>query len=385
MTAVATYLDHNAGAPIRPAAVEAMVAALAIGGNPSSVHRAGRLARRVIEEARDSVAALCGAESSEVIFTSGGTEANNLALLGAVRGGLAARLLVSGIEHDSVRAAAAGASVPVTVLPVDSEGLIDLAALDRLLSAGEGPALVSVMLANNETGVIQPVAEVARVARGHGALVHSDAVQALGKTALDFPALDVDMMSVSAHKIGGPAGVGALVKRAGIDLVPLSLGGGQEYGRRPGTENLAGIAGFGAAAKAAATRRDLAPLRDRLERELLAALPGARVFGAGAPRVDNTSCIGLAGVRAETQVVALDLAGVSIGAGAACSSGKVRPSPVLTAMGESEETARSAIRVSLGWNSEAADVDRFLSAYIEFAGRALKARAVRGEKETHHG
>lgn len=384
MNSVATYLDHNAGAPIRPAAVEAMVAALAIGGNPSSIHRAGRLARRTIEEAREAVAALCGAESSEVIFTSGGTEANNLALFGAVRGGHAARLLVSGIEHDSVRAAANGAGVPVTLLPVDRHGVIDLDALDRLLGEGQGPALVSVMLANNETGVLQPVAEVARIARRHGALVHTDAVQAFGKTLVDFPALDVDMMSLSAHKIGGPAGVGALVKRAGIELPPLSLGGGQEYGRRPGTENLAGIAGFGAAARAE-RRHDLGALRDRLEREILATVPGTRVFGTGAARVDNTSCIGLAGVKAETQVMALDLAGVSIGAGAACSSGKVRPSPVLIAMGEDEETARSAIRVSLGWNSEAGDVERFLGAYMEFAGRALKARGLHGERETHHG
>ncbi|PWR23752.1 cysteine desulfurase family protein [Zavarzinia compransoris] len=384
MTRVATYLDHNAGAPTRPEAVEAMVAALAIGGNPSSVHRAGRLARRAIEEAREAVADLAGAEATEVIFTSGGTEANNLALLGAVRAGLVARLLVSGIEHDSVRAAAAGAGVPVAVIPVDRDGVVDLAALDRLLQAGQGPALVSVMLANNETGVIQPVAEVARIARAHGALVHTDGVQALGKTAFAFSALDADMMTVSAHKIGGPAGVGALVKRAGIDLVPLSLGGGQEYGRRPGTENLAGIAGFGAAARVA-RGLDLAALRDRLEREVLTSVPGVRIFGAGAARVGNTSCIGLDGVKAETQVMALDLAGVSIGAGAACSSGKVRPSPVLTAMGESEETARSAIRVSLGWNTAEADVTRFLSAYIEFAGRALKARADAGWKENHHG
>lgn len=384
MTQVATYLDHNAGAPARPEAVEAMVAALAIGGNPSSVHRAGRLARRTIEEAREAVAALAGAEATEVIFTSGGTEANNLALVGAVRAGLARRLLVSAIEHDSVRAAALGAGVPVEFIPVDREGVADLAALDRLLTAGEGPALVSVMVANNETGVIQPVAEVARVARAHGALVHSDGVQALGKMDFAFSALDADMMTVSAHKIGGPSGVGALIKRAGIDLQPLSLGGGQEYGRRPGTENLAGIAGFGAAAKVA-RGLDVTALRDRLEREVLAAVPGARIFGAGAPRVGNTSCIGLPDVKAETQVMALDLAGVSIGAGAACSSGKVRPSPVLTAMGESEEMARCAIRVSLGWNTAEADVIRFLNAYIEFAGRALKARSGAGWKENHHG
>ncbi|MFA5122500.1 cysteine desulfurase family protein [Zavarzinia sp.] len=384
MNAVATYLDYNAGAPARPAVVEAMVAALSIGGNPSSVHRAGRLARRAIEEARDAVAALAGAEASEVIFTSGGTEANNLALQGAVLAGTARRLLVSAVEHDSVRAGAEGAGVAVAVIPVDREGVVDLEALDRLLGQGDGTALVSVMLANNETGVIQPVAEVARIARAHGALVHCDAVQAAGKTGLDFSSLDVDMMSLSAHKIGGPAGVGALVKRAGIELRPLSLGGGQEYGRRPGTENLAGIAGFGAAAKLAGEMPELAPLRDRIEREVLAAVPGARVFGAGAARLDNTSCLGLTDVKAETQVMAMDLAGVSIGAGAACSSGKVRPSPVLIAMGEDEATARSAIRISLGWATKVGDVDRFLAAYIEFAGRALAARSA-SRKEFNHG
>ncbi|MCF4164528.1 cysteine desulfurase [Zavarzinia compransoris] len=385
MTNVATYLDYNAGAPARPAVVDAVVAALAIGGNPSSVHRAGRLARRAIEDARETVAETVGAEASEVIFTSGGTEANNLALLGAVRRGLAARLIVSAIEHDSIRAAAEGAGVPVALVPVDRDGVVDLDALDRLLADGQGPALVSVMLANNETGVIQPVAEVARIARGHGALVHSDAVQALGKGAVDFSALDVDMMTVSAHKIGGPAGVGALVKRAGIDLLPLSLGGGQDYGRRPGTENLAGIAGFAAAAKCLGGDADVTALRDRLEREVLAQVPGTRIFGAGAARVGNTACIGLSNVKAETQVMALDLAGVLVGAGSACSSGKVRPSPVLTAMGESEAVARSAIRVSLGWASVAGDVDRFLAAYIEFAGRALQARAAVVQKESNHG
>lgn len=384
MTLVATYLDYNAGAPTRPAVVDAMTAALTIGGNPSSVHRAGRLARRVIEEARDKLADLVGAEPPEVIFTSGGTEANNLALLGAVRAGVAQRLVISAIEHDSVRAAAERAGVPVALVPVDGDGVVDLAALDRLLDEGQGTALVSVMLANNETGVIQPVAEVARIARNHGALVHSDAVQALGKTGVDFPALDIDMMTLSAHKIGGPAGVGALVKRAGIELLPLAFGGGQEYGRRPGTENLAGIAGFGAAADLVRADTDVTALRDRLEREVLAAVPGARVFGTRTARVGNTVCIGLAGVRAETQVMALDLAGVLIGAGSACSSGKIRPSPVLTAMGESEDTARSAIRVSLGWGSVDEDVDRFLSAYIEFAARALKARTD-VQKEMNHG
>jgi cysteine desulfurase len=389
MSSVAAYLDYNAGAPTRPAVVEAVTAALAIGGNPSSVHRNGRLARRAIEEARDAVAALVAGDPADVIFTSGGTEANNMALLGAVRGGLVQRLIVSAVEHDAVRATALAAGVPVEILPVDGAGVIDLAALERLLAAGEGRVLVSVMLVNNETGVIQPVAETAAIAHRHGALVHSDAVQAAGKLALDVLALDVDLLSLSAHKIGGPAGVGALVKRAGLELAPLLFGGGQEYGRRAGTENLAGIAGFGAAARIAVEELPqvarIAGLRDVLEREVTAAVAQARIFGAGAARVANTSCIGLAGVPAETQVMALDLAGVLVGAGAACSSGKVRPSPVITAMGEAEAVARSAIRVSLGWASTMGDVERFLGAYIEFAGRASLVRSGLGQKELSHG
>lgn len=389
MTAVATYLDYNAGAPIRAVVVEAVGAALAAGGNPSSVHRAGRLARRLIEEARDAVAALAGAEAPDVIFTSGGTEANNLAVLGAVRGGLATRLVVSAVEHDSVRRPAEQAGVPLTIAPVDRRGVIDLEALDAILARGGGTPLVSVMLANNETGVIQPVAEAARLARRHGALSHCDAVQAAGKLALAWDRLDVDLLSLSAHKLGGPAGVGALVKRGGLALAPQMLGGGQDYGRRAGTENLSGIAGFGAAATAALAELPgiaaLGQLRDRLEQGVRAALPEATIYGAEAPRLVNTACIGLGTVPAETQVMALDLAGVLIGAGAACSSGKIRPSPVLIAMGESEISARAAIRVSLGWASTAADVERFLAAYIEFARRAAHGRRGPLSKERSHG
>lgn len=389
MTAVATYLDYNAGAPTRAVVAEAVRAALQVGGNPSSVHRAGRLARRMIEEAREAVAALVGAEAPDVIFTSGGTEANNLALLGAVGGGLAERLVISAVEHDSVRQTAERAGVALAIAPVDGCGIVDLEALDAVLAQGDGTALVSVMLANNETGVIQPVAEVAAIARRHGALVHCDAVQAAGKMALSWDRLDVDLLSLSAHKLGGPAGVGALVKREGLALAPQMLGGGQDYGRRAGTENLSGIAGFGAAAAAArAELPDVAALeglRDGLERGAKSALPDLVVHGAGAPRLVNTSCLGLGAVPAETQVMALDLAGVLIGAGAACSSGKIRPSPVLLAMGESETTARAAIRVSLGWASTAADVERFLAAYIEFARRAADGRRGVLSKERNHG
>lgn len=359
------YLDYNATAPLRPAALEAMRAALAETGNPSSVHRFGRLARRRVEEARASVAALIGARPAQVVFTSGGTEANNLALAQP-----AARILVSAIEHDSVRAAAPTA-VPI---PVDRVGIIDLAALDRLLANESGPALVAIMLVNNETGVIQPVADAARIARARGARIHCDAVQAAGRIAVDFAALGVRTMTISAHKIGGPQGVGALIVDDEVALTPMLRGGGQERGSRAGTENVAGIVGFGAAARVALTELTdmpaLAGMRDAMEARLDAA---ATVLGRGAPRVANTSCIGMPGVAAETQVMAFDLAGVAISAGAACSSGKVRASHVLQAM-EAGELAGEAIRVSLGCATTQADVDRFTETWIGLWAR-LGARA----------
>lgn len=359
------YLDYNATAPVRPEAAAAVAAALEIGGNPSSVHAAGRAARRLVEDAREQIAALIGAHAPDIVFTSGGSEANALALGGTG----AVRVLVSAIEHDSVlRNAATGSCIPA-----DRSGVVDLAALERWLGESGGEAtLVSVMLANNETGVIQPVAEAAAIAHRHGALIHCDAVQAVGKIAVDFAALGVDMMTISAHKLGGPQGVGALVLRAGLTITPLIKGGGQERGRRAGTENVPGIAGFAAAAVAA--RADLergepariARLRDRLEAALP---PQAVVHGAAAARLPNTSCIGLPGMSAETQVMALDLAGVAVSSGAACSSGKVRASHVLGAMGLGPADAGSAIRVSLGWASIEDDVERFLAAWRDLARR----------------
>jgi cysteine desulfurase len=358
------YLDYNATAPIRPEAAAAVADALELTGNASSVHGFGRLARRRIESARDQVAALAGARAGQVIFTSGGTEANNLALAGTDR----SRILVSAGEHDSVLKAALQAEP----IPLDAEGRVDLDALSALLAADRRPALVSVMLANNETGVIQPLAAVAALAREHGALVHSDAVQAAGKIPLHMAALGADLISLSAHKFGGPQGVGALVAAERVALAPLIRGGGQERARRAGTENLAGIAGFGAAAEAArgalATAAGLSAPRDRLEQGLRTLAPDVRVFGAGAERLANTSCFAAPGLPAETQVMALDLAGFAVSAGSACSSGKVRASHVLLAMGASPEEAGSAIRVSLGWHSEADDVERFLEAW-----RALRA------------
>jgi cysteine desulfurase len=363
------YMDYNASAPIRPQAAVAAGAALQMGGNPSSVHGFGRAARRVMEDAREQVAASIRAAAREIVFTSGATEANNLALAGSGR----ARRLVSAIEHDSLRAAS-----ELELIPVNAAGVVDLGALEDLLAADSRPALISLMLANNETGVLQPVAEAAELAHRHGALLLCDAVQALGRLPVDVAALGVDLLSLSGHKIGGPAGVGALYVRSGLDLAPALSGGGQERGRRAGTENLAGIAGFGAAAAVAvgelADVRRVADLRDALEARIHAARPEALIFGRDAARLANTTCVALAGVPAETQVMVLDLAGVAVSAGAACSSGKLRPSTVLRAMGVAPEIAGSAIRVSLGWRSEAGDIDRFIGAW---SGISAKASATR--------
>jgi len=349
------YLDHNATSPLRPAAFDAMVEALRTGGNPSSVHGSGRRARAIVDKARHDVASLVGASPSETIFTSGGTEANNLALSGAGR----RRVLVSAVEHDSVRRA-----VPEgEILPVDGNGVLDLAALETALAASAEPALVSVMLANNETGVLQPVAEVVRLARRVGALVHCDAVQGAGKVAVDLHGLGVDYLSLSAHKLGGPTGVGALVARRGAPLAPDRRGGGQESNRRAGTENVSGAAGFGAAAAQVVRGLDVTGLRDRLEFSLVQIAPDARVFGAGTARVGNTTCISMPGVTAETQVMALDLGGVCISAGAACSSGRVQRSPVLVAMDVPAAEAACAIRISLGWNTEPADIESLITAW----------------------
>lgn len=349
------YLDHNATSPLRPAAFDAMVEALRAGGNPSSVHRAGRTARSWLDGARRQVAALIGALPTEIVFTSGGTEANTMAIAGSGR----RRVLVSAVEHDSVLKAAA----KVEVIPVDAEGIVDLAALERMLALSDEPALVSVMLANNETGVLQPIADVVRLARQAGAFVHCDAVQAAGKVHVDLHGLGVDYLGLSAHKLGGPTGVGALAMRSGAPFAPDRRGGGQESNRRAGTENVAGIAGFGAAAEASREGLAVDGLRDRLERALLAIAPDALVFGASAPRLGNTSCISMPGVKAETQVMALDLAGVCVSAGAACSSGKVHRSAVLAAMGVEDAVADTAIRISCGWNTDLDDIERLIAAW----------------------
>jgi len=357
------YLDHNATAPVKPAVAEAVSAALGVCGNPSSAHGAGRTARRLVEDGREAVAALVGAKAERVVFTAGGTEANNLALRGSGR----TRILAGATEHPSVLKAVDG----VEVIPVHRDGRLDLDALDSLLSKKGAPSLVSVMLANNETGVIHPVAEVASIAKRHGALVHCDAAQAPGRIAFDMASLGVDLLTVSAHKLGGPMGAGALVLGPGIDIESILRGGGQERRRRAGTENVPAIAGFGAAAALAQNDTDNAPRLARL-RDLLEARvseEGAVVFGSAAARLPNTACIAMPGVASDTQVMGFDLSGFAVSSGSACSSGKVEPSHVLAAMGVSESEARTAIRVSLGWSTTDAEVEAFIGAWIALRRR----------------
>jgi cysteine desulfurase len=369
-----TYLDWNATAPLRPEARASMLAALDVPGNPSSVHAEGRDARRIIDDARRRVAALVGAEPADVVFTSGGTEANATALA-PIQAGDA--LLVSAIEHPSVLAGGRFRRDAVRTLPVGADGVIDLAALERQLAtvANEGRrALLSLMHANNETGVVQPVAAAAAIAHAAGGLLHVDAVQSAGRISCDIKALKADLLTVSGHKLGGPKGIGALVRRS--DAVawpePLIKGGGQERGTRAGTENVAAIAGFGAAAAAAARDlaaegRRLAALRDQLEARLKAELRQTVIFGADAERLPNTTLFALSGTKAETAVIGLDLAGVAVSSGAACSSGKVAPSHVLAAMGIPAPLARGAVRVSLGYATQEADIERFLAAWRRLA------------------
>jgi cysteine desulfurase len=371
------YLDHNATSPLRDEARAAADRAFAVGGNASSIHAAGRAARALIEEARGAVATLAGAGAKDVVFTAGGSEANAMALFGAVQGAAEAgaritRLFVSAIEHDSVLANAAAlagrfAGLRFEILPVNRDGVADMAALSDALRQGKGRALVVLMAANNETGVIQPVAEAAELARESGALLMVDAIQAAGKMAVPR----ADYVTLSAHKIGAPQGAGALILRQGAPYSPLVLGGGQELGRRAGTENLAGIAGFGAAAAVAAPIP--ATLRDRFETGLRRIVPQAVIFGAAAERLSNTSNFALPGIAAETALMALDLDGVMLSSGAACSSGKVKPSHVLAAMGISDDVASCALRASFGWNSTEADAWAALSSITNLVAR-IRAR-----------
>jgi cysteine desulfurase len=359
----AAYLDYNATAPVKPKVAAAIARALELTGNPSSVHGFGRAARKLVEDSRERVAALAGCRAAEVVFTASATEANNLVLGGCGR----RRRIVSLIEHPAVLKTARALDGETVVVPVDGDGVVDLEALETALTAGGPPALVSLMLANNETGAVQPVAAAAALARANGALIHCDAVQAPGRLGFSLGALGVDYLSLSAHKFAGPKGVGALIARDGAPLQPTVIGGGQERGRRAGTENLPGIAGFAAAAELAAedlaASARLAGLRDDLESRILAIEPRVHVFSARAERLPNTSCLTMPGVQSETQVMALDLAGVAVSAGSACSSGKVEPSHVLRASGVPDGVSGCAIRVSLGWATTPADLDAFVEAW----------------------
>ena len=364
-----TYLDYNATAPLRPEAREAMLAALGEVGNASSVHAEGRAARARIEKARSAVAALAGGEAKLTTFVSGGTEANNTVLTPEWRVGSeivdVGTLLVGATEHPSVMAGGGFAVDEIRTIPVDREGIVDREALRVLLAKAGGPALVSVMLANNETGTIQPVAELAAVAHEAGALVHCDAIQAAGRIPLDIKALGADVLTLSAHKIGGPQGAGAIVRASeAVTFAPLLTGGGQERRARAGTENVAAIAGFGAAAEAALADLDKAA-RWSSWRDRLAEIVGAEatLFSTGVARLPQTLCFAMPGLPAETLVIALDLAGVAVSSGSACSSGKVAPSHVLAAMGVDPELAKCAIRLSLGWDSAENDLDSFATAW----------------------
>jgi cysteine desulfurase len=381
-----SYLDWNATAPMRPQAQEALRVAAAVFGNPSSVHAEGRAARVLVERAREQVAALVGAQPGNVFFTSGGTEANILALTPAIETAAEkrprGRLFMSAIEHPSVRTGGRFSRELVEDLPVMVDGRLDLAALAAAVGKASRP-LASLMLANNETGVVQPVAEAATIVHAAGGLLHVDAVQGPGRIPCDIGALGADLLTLSAHKIGGPKGVGAIVRRSD-DIHfpdPLIRGGGQERGMRAGTENVAGIAAFGAAAVAA--REQFAPeiahmkgLREALESGLKGISQSAVIFGETAERLPNTTLFAVEGMKAETAVIAFDLEGVAVSSGAACSSGKVQPSHVLAAMGVPSGLLRGAVRVSLGWSTTKADIEGFLSAWRKLATALSKGQQV---------
>lgn len=364
----AVYMDANATTPPCAPAQAAMEAALRTLGNPSSVHRFGRSARALVDRARIQVARLVGARAEEVVFVAGGTEANNLALASRRE----RPLIVSGIEHDSVLKPAEMASA--RILRIARNGQVDLDDLAAALREAGCPAFVSIMLANNETGVIQPVRAAADLVHAAGGLLHCDASQAPGRIAVDMSGLGADLLTLSAHKMGGMLGAGALVVKGDHAVRPLLVGGGQEKYRRAGTENVPAIAAFGAAAEEARLGEDVARitrLRSRLESRLAELGDGIAILGAGSPRLPNTTCVAIAGKSSETLVMALDLAGYAISAGSACSSGKVRPSPVALAMGYGDEIARSAIRISLGWWNSEAEIDGLVARLADLAGRKV--------------
>lgn len=373
------YFDHNATTPVLPAVVDAMSAALREEfGNPSSVHHFGQRSKAVIDDARSAVAALLGADPSEVVFTSGGTESDNFAIRGAAEALEPTgkrHLIGTTIEHEAVLntlKALGKRGWEITLLPVGESGVVSPDALKAALRPDT--ALVSVMHANNEIGTIQPIAELARLARERGAYFHTDAVQSAGKIAIDVKALGVDLLAISAHKFYGPKGVGAIWIRRGLRLLPLMTGGKHERNRRAGTENVAGIVGMGAAALAARTKMSdesarVAPLRDRLEAGILTGVPGTAVNGGHSPRVSNTTNISFDRIEAESLLIALDLEGIAVSTGSACSSGTLEPSHVLKAMGFPPHRTQNSIRFSLGASSTAADVDRVVAVLPAIVGK----------------
>jgi len=389
------YLDHNATSPLRPKVRDAMIDAMQVGGNPSSVHAEGRRARAIVETARENIVALLGADAGELMFTSGGTEANNTVLsprLIAKTPQQRARALcfVSAVEHPSVLAGGRFDKEQVRIIPATSSGVVDIEAFMALLeennigivgsaaASRNPPFMVSVMLANNETGVVQPVTEISAITLERGGFMHCDAVQALGRMPFDLSSLGVDLLTIAAHKIGGPKGIGALVG-PGVDRIlqdPLIKGGGQELGRRAGTENVMAAAGFGAVVELAceelADREMVGFLRDRLETRLGERFGDLVVFAKDAHRLDNTSMMALPGVSSQRVLMNMDLDGVAISAGSACSSGKIKGSPVLAAMGVAPELAECAFRVSFGPENWLPDIDRLTSVLEKVAARGDK-------------
>ncbi|WP_022727159.1 cysteine desulfurase family protein [Fodinicurvata sediminis] len=368
------YLDYNATAPMRPEALEAFRHAVEQTGNASSVHTFGRAARKLVEDARRQIARCIAADPTQVIFVSCGTEANATALGSVINEQEAEKLLVSSVEHPSVLQAF---PEKMQTFPVDSNGHVSPTTVRQYLEDAPKGTRVSVMLANNETGTLQPIPEIADEVHAKGGLLHCDAVQALGKIPLSFNELEADMISLSAHKLGGPQGVGALVLRKGLHLEACLRGGGQEGRRRAGTENVAGIAAFAAAVEAATEElsrfQSLESAHREMEETLKGTAPETIVFGADSPRLPNTTCIAMPGVSAELQLMALDLEGIAVSSGSACSSGKVEPSHVLTAMGVDETLAANALRVSSGWASKPSDLERFSQAWLAVYQRQQRA------------
>ncbi|MBT5186130.1 MAG: cysteine desulfurase [Kordiimonadaceae bacterium] len=359
------YLDYNATAPIRPEVIDVMVDVMNEGGNPSSVHGIGRVAKSRMEEARSTIAKMINCRSQMVIFTSGGTEANNMAVLTCGRN----RLITSNTEHDSVRSASSRFDGTVDVINVDANGVVDLVQLTEQLKTDGENTIVSIIFANNETGVLQDIKKISQLCHDAGALLHIDAIQALAKVEIDFMEMGPDMMSISSHKIGGPQGVGALVALEKLPIKSFVMGGGQEVGRRGGTENIAGIAGFAKAVSMVPVSlikmAELKEWRDNVEEKLLSHASGALFLGQKAKRLPNVSMIYMPDVMSETQVMNFDLQNICVSAGSACSSGKVKSSHVIDAMCDDEKIARSTIRMSFGWGSEKSDGDAFVESWLK--------------------